>query len=187
VVLFLATFFFAVGSGTVLFFLPYLTDARGLSTHQLNEIVSIGTIGGFVGYLVQGWIGDIIGRKWNIIVTIALGSVAIFFLSRSTTWGTIAIGETLFWLLYMGAYAALYGFLTESFPTRIRGTGVGFVTAGVWIGNAVSGATAPHLESATGIPDAFVWGGFVPGLIAAVLFIFAKTTRPGAELEQIAR
>jgi MFS family permease len=187
VVLFLATFFFAVGSGTVLFFLPYLTNARGLSTHQLNEIVSIGTIGGFIGYLVQGWIGDIIGRKWNIIVTIALGSVAIFFLSRSTTWGTIAIGETLFWLLYMGAYAALYGFLTESFPTRIRGTGVGFVTAGVWIGNAVSGAIAPHLQSATGIPDAFVWGGFVPGLIAAVLFIFAKATRPGAELEQIAR
>jgi MFS transporter, putative metabolite:H+ symporter len=187
VILFLATFFFAVGSGTVLFFVPYLTDARGLTNHQLNEVVAIGTIGGFVGYLLQGWIGDFVGRKHNIIVTLILGSVAIFFLSRSTTFATIAISEIFFWLFYMGAYAALYGFLTESFPTRIRGTGVGFVTAGVWIGNAVSGAIAPHLQSATGVPNAFVWGGFVPGLIAAVLFMFAKATRPGAELEQIAR
>jgi hypothetical protein len=55
----------------------------------------------------------------------------------------------------------------------------------VWIGNAVS--DAPHLQAATGVPDAFVWGGFVPGLIAAVLFMLAKTTLPGTELEDIAR
>jgi MFS family permease len=187
IVLFLATFAFAIGSGTVLFFLPYLTEARHLSNGQLNLAIAIGTLGGLVGYLLQGWIGDLIGRRLNIAVALVLGSLAIFGLSRSTTFGTITMFEVLFWLFYMGAYAALYGFLTESFPTRIRGTGTGFVTAGVWIGNAVSGLVAPNLVGSTGVPNAFLLGGMVPGLIAACLFLLARSTTPGAELEQIAR
>jgi MFS family permease len=187
IVLFLATFAFAVGSGTVLFFVPYLIAARNLTTHDQNMITAIGTLGGLVGYLFQGWIGDIVGRRNDIVVALVLGSLSIFLLSRSTSFTTITIAEVLFWLFYMGAYAALYGFLTESFPTRIRGTGTGLVTAGVWIGNAVTGMLAPPLIDHTGVASAFLFGGVVPGLVSAVLFLFARSTRPGAELEQIAR
>lgn len=187
IILIFAAFAFAVGSGTVLFFVPYLTEARHLSNGQLNAATAIGTLGGLVGYLLQGWVGDIIGRKLNIVIATVLGSVAIFCLSRSTTFGTVTLFEVLFWVFYMGAYAAMYGFITENFPTRIRGTGTGFVTAGVWIGNAVTGLIAPPLVSSAGIADAFVFGGMVPGLIAAFLFLLSRSTRPGAELEQIAR
>ena len=186
-VLFLATFFFALGSGTVLFFIPYLVEARGYSNSALNQIIAIGTLGGLLGYLLLGYLGDRVGRKWLIVVSLLIGALGILALSQSTSYVALVAFEIVFWVFYMGAYAALYGFLTESYPTRVRGTGTGFVTSAVWIGNAVCGGVFTVLLEHVGVAGVFVIGGFCAGLVSALLFCLARPVPPGSELEAVAR
>lgn len=187
IVLFLATFAMAIGSGAVLLFVPYLVEARGLENSVLNTLIAVGTAGGVVGYLALGHLGDRWGRKWTIVAALLLGSIAIYLLSQSANFGTMLVFEIAFWVFYMGAYAVLYGFITESFPTRVRGAGTGLVTASIWLAHVVTGLVLPVIVLAAGIETAFVLTGSLAGLVSLGLFACCRNIRPGVELEEIAQ
>lgn len=185
ITMFFAMFFVATGSGTVLFFLPYLVEDRGFSTTQLNELIVTGTACGFAGYLAQGWLGDRVGRKWLVGISLLAGTVGILCLTNSTSFAALVVFEIVFWVFYMGAYAAFYGFLTESYPTRVRGTGVGFVTAAVWLGNAFAGGVFALLIPRTGVETVFLLGGCLAGLLGFGFIAMTRNVRAGSELEAI--
>ena len=79
-----------------------------------------------------------------------------------------------------------YAYQGESFPTRIRGTAVGFLSA-VQIVGFVVGTVLWTVLSATSTPD-FLW------LVVAVILplglwatFFLRKIAPGQELEQISQ
>jgi MFS transporter, SHS family, lactate transporter len=98
---------------------------------------------GFVAMGFWGWVGDVLGRRWSMIIPAALAVpiAPIYLMTRSFTW--IAIGYILQGAFGGALYSQLPSYLSERFPTEVRATASGFC----------------YHQGA-------IWGGFVPVVLA---------------------
>jgi MFS family permease len=100
------------GYYAVTFWVPrFLTTERKLSVVSSTGYLAALIIGSFVGYLVGAWLADRIGRRYTQLpltneVLWLLGFPLGFFAS--------------------GYFSGVGAFLTELYPTRLRGSGQGF-------------------------------------------------------------
>ncbi len=84
-------------------------------------------LGSYVGYVVSAFLTDLIGRKKNFVL-FAVGSFTVVLLYTQLP---VSNGAML-WLGFplgffaSGIFSGMGSFLTELFPTRIRGSGQGF-------------------------------------------------------------
>ncbi len=105
----------------------FLRSERKLTVLGSGGYLAIIIVGSFVGYLVSAWLNDRIGRRTNFIL-FALCSIATVLIYTE-----VPIDNTL--MLYLGfplgffasgIFSGMGPFLTELFPTRVRGSGQGF-------------------------------------------------------------
>jgi MFS family permease len=116
------------GYYAVTFWVPrFLTTERKLSVVSSTGYLAALIIGSFVGYLVGAWLADRIGRR-NLFLTFSIGAIAVVLLYTQ-----LPLTNEVLWLLGfpLGFFASGYfsgvgAFLTELFPTRLRGSGQGF-------------------------------------------------------------
>jgi MFS family permease len=116
------------GYYAITFWVPrFLTTERKLSIVSSTGYLSALIIGSFIGYLVGAWLADRIGRR-NLFLTFSLGAIAVVLLYTQ-----LQLSNELLWVLGfpLGFFASGYfsgvgAFLTELYPTRLRGSGQGF-------------------------------------------------------------
>jgi MFS family permease len=105
----------------------YLKTERGLSVLGTGGYLAMVIVGSYIGYVTSALLTDAIGRKKNFIL-FAVGSMAIVL-----AYTQLPIDNT--WMLWLGfplgffasgIFAGMGAFLTELFPTRMRGSGQGF-------------------------------------------------------------
>jgi MFS family permease len=116
------------GYYAVTFWVPrFLTTERHLSIVSSTGYLAALIIGSFVGYLVGAWLADRIGRR-NLFLIFSLGAIAVILLYTQ-----LPLTNEVLWLLGfpLGFFASGYfsgvgAFLTELYPTRLRGSGQGF-------------------------------------------------------------
>jgi MFS family permease len=116
------------GYYAVTFWVPrFLTTERKLSVVSSTGYLAALIIGSFVGYLVGAWLADRIGRR-NLFLSFSIGAIAIVLLYTQ-----LPLTNEVLWLLGfpLGFFASGYfsgvgAFLTELYPTRLRGSGQGF-------------------------------------------------------------
>src|SRR3954466_3575610 len=116
------------GYYAITFWVPrFLTTERKLSIVSSTGYLSALIIGSFVGYLVGAWLADRIGRR-NLFLIFSLGAIAVVLLYTQLT-----LSNQVLWVLGfpLGFFASGYfsgvgAFLTELYPTRLRGSGQGF-------------------------------------------------------------
>ena len=105
----------------------FLRTERKLTVFATGGYLAVIIIGSFIGYLVSAWLNDRIGRRANFILY-ALGSIVIVLVYTQ-----VAVDNTT--MLYLGfplgffasgIFSGMGPFLTELFPTRVRGSGQGF-------------------------------------------------------------
>jgi len=109
-------------------FLPqFLASERNLKIYALGATLALIIAGAFAGYLFGAWLTDKIGRRPMLVAT---GIGAFLVLIPATTFN-LPVG--LFTLLSfpLGFFGAAYfsgigPFLSEQFPTLVRGAGMGF-------------------------------------------------------------
>ncbi|MNP37063.1 putative sialic acid transporter [compost metagenome] len=105
----------------------FLKNERGLSVLNTSGYLAMVIIGSYVGYVISAYLTDILGRKKNFIL-FAVGSFTIVLLYTQLP---VSNGVML-WLGFplgffaSGIFSGMGAFLTELFPTRIRGSGQGF-------------------------------------------------------------
>ncbi len=105
----------------------FLKNERGLSVLGTGGYLAMVIVGSYVGYVVSAYLSDLLGRKKNFIL-FALGSFVIVLLYTQMQ---VSDGVML-WLGFplgffaSGIFSGMGAFLTELFPTRIRGSGQGF-------------------------------------------------------------
>jgi MFS family permease len=183
----LVLYFLMLAFGTsIQFWIPSLAQAHHMALARAPEIQIIGTAGGLVGYLFNGWLGDRIGRKLVGIIMSILGILATFgLLTIAQGFLGMALVYAIWWFGAMGQWAATLSLAAESFPTEIRATGVGLCTWGVWLGVAISGLVDPRLGTLLGIGGALTLVG-VGGLFLAIVFLALKpTVQPGMDLTDL--
>jgi MFS family permease len=116
------------GYYAVTFWVPrFLTTERHLSIVSSTGYLAALIIGSFVGYLVGAWLADRIGRR-NLFLTFSLGAIAVVLLYTQLT-----LSNEILWVLGFplgffasGYFSGMGAFLTELYPTRLRGSGQGF-------------------------------------------------------------
>jgi MFS family permease len=116
------------GYYAISFWVPqFLTKERHLSIVGSTGYLATLIVGSFIGYLVGAWLADRIGRR-NLFLTFSLGAIAVVLLYTQ-----LPLTNGLLWVLGFplgffasGHFSGLGAFLTELYPTRLRGSGQGF-------------------------------------------------------------
>jgi MFS family permease len=115
------------GVFAVQFWMPtYLRTVRGLSSSATGTFVFIQMIGALIGFLLGAYLSDIIGRKLTFMLSaIATAIMVLIFIF-------VPMGDTA--LLLTGIpmstailmkFSPMGPFMTELYPTDVRGTGQG--------------------------------------------------------------
>ncbi len=137
------------GVWAVNFWMPtYLRTVRHLSATGTGLYVAVQAFGALMGFLLGAYLADAIGRKWTFMIsaiaTIIMVLVYLYVPVGDT--GLLLLGIPLNMSILM-KFAPMGPFMTELYPTNIRGTGQGFCyNAGRAIGSvfmtAIGFATA---------------------------------------------
>src|SRR5262249_19579488 len=137
------------GYYAIMLWLPVFLAERGLTVPRSGRYLALLIAGSGVGYLVSAWLSDIIGRRRNFRLFAVCAFGIVFFHScilrheipsdqipgilRQILTDKIPGDDTIIlWLALplgffaSGAFAGMGAFFTELFPTRMRGSGVGF-------------------------------------------------------------
>lgn len=105
----------------------FLRDERGLTV--VGSAAYLGSViaGAFAGYLVGAWLSDRIGRR-RLFQAFAVGAAAVVIAYTQLPIGDAAMLVLGFPLGFFasGYFSGFGAFLTELFPTRVRGSGLGF-------------------------------------------------------------
>ncbi|HEY2754720.1 MAG TPA: MFS transporter [Pseudolabrys sp.] len=105
----------------------FLRTERKLTVLGTGGYLAVIIVGSFVGYLVSAWLTDRIGRRANFILFAVCSIVTVIVYTQ------LPVDNTM--MLYLGfplgffasgIFSGMGPFLTELFPTRMRGSGQGF-------------------------------------------------------------
>jgi MFS family permease len=165
----------------------WLVHYKGWSATEAGSLLLVSSGIGYFFYLLGGLVGELFGRREVLIVTGAVTAPLnlLFLFVSGHGWQL--------WLLYFFIYQATngtwsgagYAYWAESFPTRVRGTAVGWLGAMFALGLIIG----------TGLWTLFIGtvGPFGTWLIVGVglalgeyLTIFLRRIPPHQELEAIA-
>ncbi len=162
------------GSYALTIWLPtYLKTVRGISSVGTGSYLMVLILGAFFGFVSGAYLADGIGRKATFIVS-AIGSVALtivyLFAPLSNDW-ILLVGFLLGYVSLI-MFSPMGTFMTELYPTAVRGVGQGFCyNAGRGIG-ALFPAFVGFLSGRLGLGTAiaiFSLGAYGVMIIALLL------------------
>jgi sugar phosphate permease len=105
----------------------YLRTVRHLSATGTGGYVAVQMLGALIGFLLGAYLSDAIGRKWTFFIS-AVATIAMVLVFMF-----VPMDDTL--LLFLGIplstailmkFSPMGPFMTELYPTEVRGTGQGF-------------------------------------------------------------
>ncbi len=157
-----------VGYYAVTFWLPtFLKTVRHLSVLGTGLYTAVIVIGSLIGYLVAAYLADHIGRRNTFFLFAACSAVTtvLYTLLPITDTAMLFLGLPLGFFV-SGNFSGMGAFLTELMPSRVRGSGQGFIYN---VGRGLSAFT-PYL---VGILGDKVGLGQAIGTVATAAFILA--------------
>jgi MFS family permease len=135
----------------------FLTTERKLSIVSSTGYLAALIVGSFTGYLVGAWLSDKIGRR-KLFLVFSLGAIGVVL-----AYTQLPLSNEILWVLGFplgffasGYFSGMGAFLTELYPTRLRGSGqgfcynfgrgigalfpalVGYISAGMTLANAIA-------------------------------------------------
>jgi MFS family permease len=122
---------------SVTLWLPtFLATERHLSVTGTTGYLLMVILGSWAGYLVSAWLTDLIGRRLGFIAFAFCGGVLILLYTHMpVAGGMFLIGFPLGFFL-LGIFSGMGAFLSELYPSRVRGSGQGFTYS---MGRAIGG------------------------------------------------
>jgi MFS family permease len=120
----------------------YLKNVRGFSVLGTGGYLAVIIVASFLGYVVGAYLTDILGRRKNFFLFAICSTITVLaymFVPISDSVLLVLGGPLGFFA--SGIYSGIGAFFNELYPTRIRGSGIGFCFN---IGRAI-GALFPTL------------------------------------------
>jgi MFS family permease len=116
------------GVYAVQFWMPtYLRTVRHLSASNTGAYVFVQMVGALIGFLLGAYISDALGRKWTFYISAVstAGMVLVYMFVPMNDTILLFAGIPLSTAILM-KFSAMGPFMTELYPTRLRGTGQGW-------------------------------------------------------------
>jgi MFS family permease len=171
------------GYYTVATWLPtYLKTARHLSVVNTGGYLAFAISGAFLGYVVGGYVTDLLGRKRTFVLFAVLSAVLLVTYTHIPAGANTVVLLLGFPLGFASSaiYSGFGSFLAELYPSALRGTGQGFTYN---VGRAVGAgfpAVVGFLATGWGIGAAMAFGALGYAIAVAALLGLPETA--GAEL-----
>jgi putative MFS transporter len=181
--LFLTVFLLYYGALT---WLPTILKSQGYGTYAAFMVTTLMTAVGIVGVVVSAWLVDAVGRKWVIGLSGPLAALAmVIFALQLDIPSAAKLWIGVFGFVIELTIPALYAYVSELYPTRLRASGFGWSSTISRIGAGfvplIFGSLLwPYL----GLPMTFAVIGILATLAALWMAIAAPETR-GRELDEI--
>jgi sugar phosphate permease len=105
----------------------YLRTVRHLSSTSAGGFLMVQVVAALCGFLLGTYLSDAIGRRWTFLLS-AIGSfimVLIFMLAPVSNQVLLFLGIPLN-IILLAKFPPMGPFMTELFPTAVRGTAQGF-------------------------------------------------------------
>ncbi len=116
------------GVFAVQFWMPtYLRTVRHMSASTAGLFVFVQMLGAFIGFIIGAYVSDALGRKW----TFCISAIATFVTVMVFMFVPMSDTAMLIWGIPMSTailmkFSAMGPYMTELYPTEVRGTGQGF-------------------------------------------------------------
>ena len=131
----------------------YLSSERHLSVGGTSRYLLVLIAGSFAGYLTSAWLSDVIGRRRCFMLFAAAGAVLVLAYTR------VAVSDAEMLVLgfplgffQSGIFSGMGAYLSELYPSAVRGSGQGFSysagRAASALFPAVIGAASAHASLA---------------------------------------
>jgi SHS family lactate transporter-like MFS transporter len=167
---------FMVSYYSVTYWYARFLQVRGLNTLPFIIALNVGGIAGsaFWGGVSQGWLG----RRGAVTCAATLGVLVspAYLMSEDT--GMLLMGALLVGFGAHGMWGAFPSYLTERFPSEVRGAGAGFCYhAGALAGSFTSYAIGHLVDTGWTLPSAMTAAIAVSGLAVALMIWLGPETR----------
>ncbi|MEU9984788.1 MFS transporter [Streptomyces sp. NPDC050856] len=160
----------------------HLATDRGLTVVGTGGYLAFLISGAFIGYLTGGYLTDRLGRKRNIALFAVLSAVCVVAYTNIPAGAdtlVLVLGFPLGFCM-SAVFSGFGSFLSELYPTAVRGTGQGFTyNTGRAVG-AFFPALVGFLADSWGVGGALVFGAAGYGI--AVLALLGLPETRGREL-----
>lgn len=174
ILLFLGTFLYVFAYGATIMLTPYFRESRGWDAREAIELVGLSFFIGAFGYILAAWFGEfLISRRNTIVVWCWLGGLAFGVMIWFTKgwWPTFLAFSTMTFFFY-GAYAVMFTFIAENFPTELRATAASFASSfAVELGLGLGPFALSWAIGLVGWESAFTWCAILPVIIAGATFL----------------
>jgi sugar phosphate permease len=155
----------------------YLKSERDLSVVGTGGYLTFLISGAFIGYLTGGYLTDKLGRRRNIWLFALLSALCILAYANIPSGANsllLVLGFPLGFCM-SAIFSGFGSYLSELYPTAVRGTGQGFTyNTGRAVG-AVFPTTVGFLADSWGIGGALVFGAIGYGIAALALLGLPET------------
>ncbi|MEB3752758.1 MFS transporter [Acinetobacter sp. MD2(2019)] len=169
------------------FYITYwLQTYKHFTTAQTSMLLAVSGILGFFFYVLGGLLGEVIGRKKVQFWTAVLIPIFGFAFYYSQDYWLICLVYFCLYQVTNGTWSgAGFAYIGESFPTRIRGTAVGFISAMLVLGYMLGSLVWTVCTSILSPHNTWMFMAVIMPL-GLFLTLFLKDIKPGTELEDIA-
>ncbi len=145
----------------------YIKASFELSDSELGMLGTVGLLGTLIGCLSRGYLGDLIGRRPSIMVSIVGFGAFVLLLALSQNYAQLVTLRFAAGFFLGGVLPLIWALNTEFAPSRFRSTSVGIIMLGYSLGSATGAPVSNLLIPRFGWQSVFVAGGIV-SLLAVI-------------------
>lgn len=168
--------------------IPTLLVGKGFSLVRGFEFTLIMSIAQLPGYYSSAYLIERVGRKVVLVVYLAGTALSSYLFGQATSVTTVLVFGCLLYFFSLGAWGAVYAYTPEVYPTRARGSGVGWAAA---VGR-IGAIAAPYIVGLVygikgkevGFTYVFVMLTLVFAVVAVVIALLGIETK-GLTLDEI--
>lgn len=153
----------------------------GLSLVKTSAWIIPMMIGAFFGYISFGFVADKFGRRPTFAFYLFASAILVYIYGHTRDASLLMVLGPLVGFFGSGYFSAFGAFISELFPTRARGAGVGFTYNAGRMVSAMAPTTVGYFATSYGVGGALTItaGAFLAGALA--IFLLPETK--GIELE----
>ena len=171
---------------------PSMSENLGIPLKSFGTILSAALLGLMIASMAMGPVADRWGRKWAIIISVLTFALFMILTARATTFNSLVTLRFLTGLGLGGAIPNALALASEYAPKRLVATVIGFVIAGMPIGQVIAGQVSAFLLPTRGWRAVFYFGGILSLAVAIILIIWLPEsvrflTVRGADKRKISR
>lgn len=156
----------------IAFAAPALSAELQIPKGDLAFIFSSGLIGMMIGALVLGPFGDKYGRRWAIILSVFTFGLFTLLTGYAESYNELLLLRFLTGLGLGGAIPNVIALMTEYVSNKTRNVVLAIIFMGIPLGGIAGGLLASEIIPAYGWPSLFFLGGWMPLLLAPILFFW---------------